>query len=595
MAGWQDDKVVAPPAAATPQDAALQPWQRDSIASPSTTPQKPEGVTPDNVMRSLARGASLGFADELAAAGDATAGPAVDWALGKVGLGTSGTSAAPTWSERYTENLAKERAKDTSFDEAHPYVSGAAKLAGGVGGTVAAAPFVPEAVTARAATLPGNIAKQAAVGAAAGGVSGFGEGEGENRLGNAAVGAATGGAFGAVADPVVRAIAGPVRRVLKPTEQGLAAAAEREGITLTPAQVTGSPTLRLAEETMSRMPLANGPMQNAYRAQRQQFNRAVLQRAGISEDNASSAVLEQTFKDAGQKFDDLASRTTLNVDPQFGADVRQVVQDYGRRLPTDVAPVFKSYIDDLEPLLQAAAPGQPGSTLPAARSTASPQISGDTYLRIRSDLTRRIRGSQNNPYLQDALGGLVDALDGAMERSSSPELRQAWQQQRQQYAALMTVDKAMQGGTQESRSAGDIPYGALERAVMQSDRGGFSRGRGQLNELSRIGGFLATRVPNSGTPERNLMTNIMTGGAFGAGVGGGYAAGPAGVAAGVALPYGISRFYNSPIGRRYLTREIGLSPPEYTAILGGQAARPFLPNKEDRSGDAELKRAILSR
>ncbi|MBS0219135.1 MAG: hypothetical protein JSR91_00185 [Proteobacteria bacterium] len=460
-------------------------------------------------------------------------------------------------------------------------VGRAGTAASRVADTVASAPgSVTRNVVNSLAVSPGA---QTALGAVQGGATGLTD----SPAAGLAAGIAVPGVMGAA-----RFMRAPVRNALSPQEANLVAAAQREGIDLTPAQITGSPNLRGLEETAARLPLANGPMQGAYQTQRRQFNRAVLQRAGVDADSASPEVMDQAFRTAGQTFDDLASRTTLNIDPQFGGDVRQVVHDYGRRLPTDVAPVFRSYVDDLEPLMQAAAPGQAGSNLPATTSTLNPQVAGDTYLRIRSDLTRRIRSSQNNPYLQEALGGLVDALDGAMERSSTPQLQQAWQEARQRYAALMTIDKAMQGGTQASRSAADIPFGAFSNAVKAGDKAGFASGRGQFNELSRIGDFLGPRIPNSGTPERQFWTNLLTAGtSMGAGI---PLLGLPGAAFATATPYLASRFYNSAAGRNYLTRQLTDAPLlDYPALARGVVARQGL--SEATGGGNALSRKGASR
>ncbi len=366
----------------------------------------------------------------------------------------------------------------------------------------------------------------------------------------------------------VRRAGTPITNVLTPQEQRLATAATNEGIPLTAAQRTGSPNLEFAESTMAKIPGSAGPMQNAFRGQHQQFNRATLGRAGVTATDASPPVIDQAYRAAGQTFDDLAARTTLRPDPQFGADVRDVVQNYGRRLDTDVAGVFRSYIADLEPLLQAIAPGRAGSTLPAVQSTANPQISGEVYQTIRSDITQRMRESQNNKPLQRALGGLVEALDDVMERSTTGALRAEWQEARRQYQALSTIDKAMQGGTQETRSVGDIPFGSLTNAVRGGDRAGYARGRGQLNEMSRIGDFIADKVPNSGTATRQFGANPLNW----------LYMAPANV---------ISRAYNTAPVQNYLADGLGginLGRTNYGAQLGGIGAREVLDREPNQRG-----------
>lgn len=382
-----------------------------------------------------------------------------------------------------------------------------------------------------------------------------------------------------VAAAGVRGAISPVTNRLSPQEQRLVAAAQHEGIQLTPAQMTGSNSLRAAEETMARMPLSNTPMQNAFEAQRGQFNRAVMQRAGQAADDASPETIQRAFQGLGQVFDDLSARTTVNVDPQFGQAVQRVATNYGRRLETDVAPVFQSYLDDLAPLIQAA--NTPG---------ANPQIAGDVYRTIRSDMATRMRETNNIP-LRRALGGLVEALDNVMERSTSGALRQEWQEARRHYASLMTIDRAMQGGTQAGRASGDVPFNALTSAVRGSDRVGYSRGRGDLNELARIGDYIAARVPNSGTPERMAWQNILTGGGlFTAGAASGI--GLPAAAAGAAAPWLISRAYNSPAGRAYLTNQLA-GNTNFNALYGSTAAQQAIQSLPGRDGETNALRNPL--
>jgi hypothetical protein len=438
----------------------------------------------------------------------------------------------------------------------------------GVGNALSVA--VPAGMVARGAQagtatqgVANVLASQPVTQAVAGGVGGGVTGATDNPLYGLAASLAV-----PVAAAGVRGAISPVTNRLSPQEQRLVQAAQAEGIQLTPAQMTGSRSLRGAEETMARMPLSNTPMQAAFETQRGQFNRAVMQRAGAAADDASPDTMQRVFTGIGQVFDDLSARTTVNVDQRFGQDVQRVAANYGRRLETDVAPVFQSYLDDLTPLIQAA--NTPG---------AAPQIAGDVYRTMRSDITTRMRETNNLP-LRRALGGLVESLDDVMERSTSGALRQEWQEARRNYANLMTIDRAMQGGTQAGRSAGDVPFNALSTAVKGSDRTGYTRGRGDLNELARIGDYIADKVPNSGTPERMAWQNLLTGGGlFTAGAASGI--GMPAAAVGAASPWLISRLYNSPAGRAYLTNQMA-GNTNFNALYGSTAAQQALPTGPER-------------
>lgn len=171
----------------------------------------------DNFVRSVARGASLGFADEVAAAGDATVGPAIDWGLGKLGLGKTNTSTAPTWSERYGENLSRERGQDKAYDDTSPVWSGTGKVTGGIGGALAT---LPRWLLAAGPGIPG-MAKSAAAGGVLGGVAGFGDGEGGlgERVESAGEGAAFGTAAGGILHPVT-SVVGNVGRAVAESAPG---------------------------------------------------------------------------------------------------------------------------------------------------------------------------------------------------------------------------------------------------------------------------------------------------------------------------------------------------------------------------------------
>lgn len=370
----------------------------------------------------------------------------------------------------------------------------------GVGNALAVAiPAGAVAGVTKAGTLTNGVANalssqpvlQAASGAAQGGVT---EGTGNPWLGVAA------GAAVPIGYSVTQRLISPVSSSLTPQEQTIVQTADKEGIPLTPAQRTGDRTLRFVEEKMAKLPGSAGPIGDMFAEQHGQFNRAALERAGVTATDVSPATMDAAFQRAGQTFDDLASRTTLNVDPQLASDIQNVVQKYGRRLEGNVAPVFNSYVEDLT---KAIAPP------PGAGPAAIPQIPGDIYKNIRSDIGGTIRSNGKNPDLQNALRGLQNALDDAVERSTSGPLRTEWQDARRQYQALMTIDQAARSGTQVTRSAGDIPYAGLTNAVRSSDRAGFARGRGQLNALSRVGDYIAQRTPDSGTPGGEAILNPL--------------------------------------------------------------------------------------
>ena len=432
----------------------------------------------------------------------------------------------------------------------------------GVGGGVAdaASMAIPGAMVARGAqaggtaanvgrTMAANPVMQSVAGGIGGGVS-------------EATGSDTAGLAAALAVPTAanlgrRAIT-PVGRNLAPEEQRLANLAEQNGIRLTAGQATGSTPLQTMESSFTQLPFTGRTQHGVYDAQRQGFNRAALQHAGHQADRASPAELDAAFKTLGQRFDDAVKATPyVNLDSQFDSAVAKTVQDYGRRLETDVRPVFDSYIDDIAKL-----------TNPARQmGLAGSQVDGQTYKNIASDLRTAARNARNNPALQNALGGLQEALDGAMDRSVTPAAAKLWNATRNHYRNLLQIDNAMALAPAADKAAGNIPFGAFSQKIRGADPRGYARGRGDLNDVSRIGNFLAsTKIPDSGTGQRSAMISGLKGapvvGSGGFMMGGGDL-GPAAIAATAAygLPPLVQALTNSRAGQAYLRNNVAPQMP----------------------------------
>ncbi|GAG10817.1 unnamed protein product, partial [marine sediment metagenome] len=180
-----------------------------------------------------------------------------------------------------------------------PLAGSVLKGAGIAGGGLAAAANAPRAAqvaqgvagTGRALQLPGTIPAAAAI---EGAYAGLQPGTAKER----AVGAATGGVLGAAGQGVSDLAA----KAIKPT-RGMTPAArflEREGIRLSPGDATDNKALHMVEETLANKPGATTAQQDFRIAQQQDFNAAVLKRAGIN----ARAATENTIDDAYNKFSD---------------------------------------------------------------------------------------------------------------------------------------------------------------------------------------------------------------------------------------------------------------------------------------------------
>ena len=132
----------------------------------------------------------------------------------------------------YQKRLDYERARDSTFDQANPLQSMAAKLAGGVGGTIAAAPAAAATGTSAllglgAKSIPGAIGRGALAGGVQGAVGGYGGAEeGQDALTQAAIHGAAGAAVGGaipIAAGVLKSVAERAfgSRVAMPTTDAL--------------------------------------------------------------------------------------------------------------------------------------------------------------------------------------------------------------------------------------------------------------------------------------------------------------------------------------------------------------------------------------
>jgi hypothetical protein len=499
------------------------------------------------------------FADEAGAAVRALARGATNLIQGKdANLG--GT---------YDRALADIRGRDRQFSKEHPV----AATVGSVGGGLAA---LPGAGAATARSLPAAIARSGATGAGYGGISGFAAGEGglDNRLEAARQGATVGGGLGAgvplLAGPVLARVISPVRNRLTPEQQRLAQVAQTEGVPLTAAQATGSRPLQSLESVFGTLPMTAGPQQAVQQAQRSAFNQAALRHIGEAGDSLAPEVLERASQRIGGEFKKLAAQTTVNLDPPLVQTVDDVFSRYADRLEVQRRPIFEKFVNDIRDAV-----------------TNGGVMKGTVYQTARSDLSRMAKSyGGTDPTLAEALRGLRDALDDAADRSMPTHLKGDWDKARLQYGNLRTLEKAM-SNTTTGAAAGNLQPTQLAQAVKQQHPRAYGYGAGPMNDLSRVGNaFVRDQIPNSGTPERSLITSLLTGAPVGAGGTTAYMGNPlvgAAVAgAGLALPRVAQGMYNSRLGQRYFKNQASANTlPQINqgllqAVLSGTAGGGLL-------------------
>lgn len=544
--GWQsgapaEQEFVAPTEAKAPQDAVKHPMLRKGeFFSRGALDSAAETLgLPGEAMYAIGRALGItdipsGASQEYIKQGIRDFGQTISAPVNSMLDGDFGPNETQSTGEKFAYGAGRGVADAASF--ALP-AAGLAKTAQAGG--------LAQKVSSAMASQP---TLQAAAGATGGGVT--------ETTDNAGLGLAASLAVPVGAAGVKRAIT-PFASQLSQAAQRLAAKAKTAGIPLTPGQETGSPSLRRVEQGFAQLPFTSGPQGAAYDTQRKAFNQAVLSKAGVSGDEATPEVIDAAFKSIGKEFDDLARATVIKADTKIIDDVHNIANEYGRRLPTDVKPVFQSYVDDFDDMHRA-----------MARSGSNVEINGTEYQKMSSAIKARARMSANNPDLKESLYSLSRVLDDALERSSGPELRGAWQEVRNRYRNLLTVDKAAGAGTQADRASANIPYAGLRSAVKSNDKTGYGRGRGDLNEMSRVGDFLgAQKIPDPGSAGMMGTLGLLTGGGAGLATGGDPVTMGLSIAAGLTAPKLLQMAYQNPQVARYLTNQLASSPSNI-----GQAA-----------------------
>jgi hypothetical protein len=542
----------------TPHDVMTKALQQQFAPPAPAEPAAPDVGTVTSLGRGAAQGITLGGYDELR--GLAEAGgvkPDEPMSLGSLIRGGynlltgSGNDQYEAAKSRATSNLKVAQAQ-------HPYATLGGELGGGVAGALALSPLSLASGAARAGYGLGLTAAGSAIdGAVLGGVQGALSADEGQRLEGAKSGAKLGFGVGTVAPYLTAGASNAFRRMVSPItvspeRQAAAAVLQQDGVPVTAGQLSGSKRLRYAEGE-----LGGNRASDMLEQQGQAFTDAAMRRAGGSglamPDNLAALKVRQ-----GQEFDAISARNMMQIDQQFGQDLGQTLNRYGRLLEPQQRPIINNITDDLINRLRAN-----NGTLP-----------GTEYQAIRSDLSLASR-STNNPALAGAFRGIRNAMDDAMERSinqANPADAGRWRELRRQYGNMKVLQRASLGGGEDA-GLGIISPARLRMAASSGNAGGFSTGASDFSELVKAGQALMTPLPQSGTAPRlaarNLGTMIPTVLGATAGAPGGIPGSFVGAAAGAALPRLIGALMMSRPGQAYLSNQAlaGQMTPRMRAIV----------------------------
>lgn len=366
---------------------------------------------------------------------------------------------------------------------------------------------------------------------------------GESRVGNMALGAG-GGAGGAVAAKAIGRAIRPVQTALPDNLNQLAVRAEQEfGIPLTAAQRTGSKPLKIVDAVLDNLPFSAGRQTAEKTAQRDAYNRAIMNQVGENADTAAPEVLNAARARIGQQFNDISARNSVNLGDDFLETLTRVDS---ARTPFS-SPQINAVIDN------------------ALDLASQKRISGAEYQRVRTSLTNAAKGSWgSDPERGQALKAVREALDRAADNSISPADQQAWRTARQQWSNLKAVEEAAKPISADAVS-GNISPAKLAGAIMKNNRNGMIYGQGDqvMPDLARIGqAFIKEQVPDSGAAQRALYQALLTGSPATAGFLMSNPATMGAAASTLVLPTIVQRALHSKAGRAYFSR--GMIPQNPT-------------------------------
>jgi hypothetical protein len=448
---------------------------------------------------------------------------------------------------------------DTAETTTERAAYGAGQGAGNVASMLAPAGVV--ANMARPGSLAAGVAKTMTTQPAMQAVSGMTGGAVGEATENPALGLAA-----ALAVPVglgvARGVVSPGGARTNPETGRLAAVAQREGIPLTPGQITGSAPLRTTESVFGQLPSTAGKQATLNQTQREAFTRAALERMGVrGEKLATPEVLNRGLERATGNMQQVYARNNLSLDAPTMQRVQAIAAEAKRELPKDsVKPIVNRVLDFIDKIKT----GPQGST-----------VDGKAFGALDSALSTELREIKDVKTLR-FLGNLQRTLRDAFESSAPQADAELLREARRHFANGMVIQKAMNSGSANT-AAGYIPPTALSSALAGGPRRNYARGFGDLNDLSRIGrAFVQDSVNDSGSAQRLMYQGLLTG-APAAALTGNTAAGLAAGAAGLAVPRAVQELYYSPAGRAYLTNQLAdkvlprVSPEALRAISATQA------------------------
>lgn len=282
--------------------------------------------------------------------------------------------------------------------------------------------------------------------------------------------------------------AAPANTGAEAERRALLADAKNVGVVPSFGDIMNSYPARMAESVISKLPFMGNAQARIVENNKTAFNKAAVDKIpqvkGEGIDAYTVGNRDMIGDRIGKVFNALEDATTVNIDQTVGADIAKAAADFSKNLRANMSPRVSAQLDELAG---------------AAAAKTNPQIDGTTYKNIRSDLSAMLTSTTGTD--RNAVGAMINALDGAVERSLPKDMVKDWQDARLSWRRHSMLKDATDSRHNSQTDVGHIPPGAL------AARAGGDR---EMERLAQVGtSFVGDKMPNSGTPDRLLYQNAL--------------------------------------------------------------------------------------
>lgn len=298
---------------------------------------------------------------------------------------------------------------------------------------------------------------------------------------------------------------------IDPETAKIAKKAANMGIQVPLDMLTDNNVLKVFGRAMREIPLSGSPTS----ANRTAFNKSILKTIGADEkaEKVTPEVFSAAMNKHGKTIGDISARHDIVVDAALKKQVADHLAELSKETP-DVAGVVKGYITDIQSRIK------------------NDKIDGETFRKLRSQLTTQMRTTQNGD-LRRALSQLdEEMLDAVQKNLSADELKQ-FNEARQYYANGKQIEPLVakaaikgQGDMSPAAYANAQVSNAARKAAVAKGKGGAPA------DVAQAGSKFLTEPSSSNTAEKGMIYK---------GLGGGLAAMHPAVAGGV---YSLANLYN---------------------------------------------------